>query len=233
MSSVRIERLSFAHSGSLPLLSDVSAHLPAGFTGLVGENGSGKSTLLRLVAGDLEPSGGRVRLEPPGARVVLCSQRVDGDPAPEVRALGSRGDGDARALRDVLRLDPAALARWPTLSPGERKRWQVGAALASDADVLLLDEPTNHADGEARAWIAAALARFRGVGIVVSHDRALLDAVTTRTLRLHRGALSLHDRSYGPARAAWEAEAARAWERRAEAQRQVRKAEKRLARARA
>jgi ATPase subunit of ABC transporter with duplicated ATPase domains len=184
------------------------------------------------VAGSLAPTSGRVRVDPAGARVVLCPQRVDGDPAPDVAALAARDDGDARALRGILHLEPAALPRWPTLSPGERKRWQVAAALASEPDVLLLDEPTNHADGEARSWIAAALARFRGVGVVVSHDRALLEAVTTRTLRLHRGALSLHDRAYGLARAAWEAEAARAWERRAEAQRQVRKAEERLVRAR-
>ncbi|HET8732449.1 MAG TPA: ATP-binding cassette domain-containing protein [Anaeromyxobacteraceae bacterium] len=232
MSSVRLERLSFAHSGSPPLLSDVSVHLPAGLTGVVGENGSGKTTLLRLVSGDLHPTAGRIRVEPAGARAVLCSQRVDGDPGPDVAALGYRADGEAHALRGILRLDRAALARWPTLSPGERKRWQVAAALASSPDVLLLDEPTNHADGEARAWIATALARFRGVGLLVSHDRALLDAVTRRTLRLHRGALTLHDQSYGAARVTWEAAAARAWEQRAEAQRQVRKAEDRLARAR-
>ena len=82
---------------------------------------------------------------------------------------------------------PTALERWSTLSPGERKRWQIGAALAREPDVLLLDEPTNHLDAEAREWLVSALRRFRGVGVLVSHDRELLEALTTSTLRVHAG----------------------------------------------
>ncbi len=104
MSSIRLERLSFAHSGSVPVLSDVSVHLSARFTGLVGENGAGKTTLLRLVAGDLAPTSGRVRLEPAGTRVVLCPQRVDGDLAPDVAALASRDDGESRSVRGIRHL---------------------------------------------------------------------------------------------------------------------------------
>jgi ATPase subunit of ABC transporter with duplicated ATPase domains len=61
--------------------------------------------------------------------------------------------------------------RWASLSPGERKRWQIAAALADDPEVLLLDEPTNHLDWNAREWLVRALREFAGLALVVSHDR--------------------------------------------------------------
>jgi ATPase subunit of ABC transporter with duplicated ATPase domains len=105
-----------------------------------------------------------------------------------------------------LRLQPDDLARWSTLSPGERKRWQLGAALAREPDVLLLDEPTNHLDESARALLLGALGEHHRVGVIVSHDRALLDEVTTSTLRLHRGGATLYPGGYSQARALWEAD---------------------------
>jgi len=171
MSCVRLERVSFAHRDAVPILEQVELHLAEGWTGLVGENGCGKTTLLRLIAGELALDSGRIRLEPDGARVVHCPQGID-VAGSEVEALGARDDGEGRRLRGLLALDVEGLARWTTLSPGERKRWQVGAALAREPDVLLLDEPTNHVDAEARALLLGALRRFRGVGVLVSHDRA-------------------------------------------------------------
>ena len=217
MPSVRLERLAFAYADAAPILSKVDLVLPPGFTALVGENGAGKSTLLALVAGALAPDAGRVRLEPEGAAVAVCPQEVHRRGA-DVAALAGRDDGDARRLRASLALAPEELARWETLSPGERKRWQIGAALAAEPDVLLLDEPTNHADAAARAHLVAALRGFRGVGVVVSHDRALLEAIAPRTLRLHRGEARLWYLPYGAARAAWEAELRAAWDRRGAAQ---------------
>src|SRR5512138_1599320 len=186
MPSLRAERLSFSFHDAAPIVSGAQLHLPAGFTGLVGENGAGKTTLLRLLAGELAPASGRVRADPDGALVVLCPQGVDAAGS-DAAALAARDDAGAVRLRAALRLDPRDLARWDTLSPGERKRWQIGAALARDPDVLLLDEPTNHADADARAVLLGALRRFRGVGVVVSHDRELLDALTANTLRLVAG----------------------------------------------
>ncbi|GEJ59237.1 ATP-binding cassette domain-containing protein [Anaeromyxobacter diazotrophicus] len=227
MPRLRLERLTFAYADAAPILDGADLTLDPGYTGLVGENGAGKSTLLALVAGALEPSSGAVRVEPGGARVVLCPQRVD-DPGPDALALAAREDGEARRLRDALHLEPADLARWATCSPGERKRWQLGAALAAGPDVLLLDEPTNHVDEAARALLLDALRRFRGLGVVVSHDRALLEALTSTTLRLHRGEARLYRGAYGVARAAWEAETAAAWDARAAAQDARRRAERRL-----
>jgi ATPase subunit of ABC transporter with duplicated ATPase domains len=120
---------------------------------------AGKSTLLRLVAGELRPQQGWIRTDPDGAEVVLCRQDVE-VPGDDVRALAERDDGPAWQLRGGLALDAADLERWSTLSPGERRRWQVGAALARKPRVLLLDEPTNHLDGKGRALVVAALERF-------------------------------------------------------------------------
>jgi ATPase subunit of ABC transporter with duplicated ATPase domains len=115
-------------------------------------------------------------------------------------------EGEARRNRGQLALEVDELERWGMLSPGERKRWQVGAALSSDPDVLILDEPTNHLDADARSRLIAALRGFRGVGIVVSHDRTLLGALTTRTIRMERGEIRSWRGSYSEARAAWEQE---------------------------
>jgi len=158
--SIRFDRVTFAHHDAFPLLDSASAVFPDGWTGLVGENGAGKSTLLRLVAGELQPQQGRIRLEPDGSIVVLCRQDVEA-PGDDVRSLAAREDGLAGQLRGELDLDIADLERWDSLSPGERRRWQIGAALAREPRVLLLDEPTNHLDGQGRALVVAALERFR------------------------------------------------------------------------
>ncbi|HVO18198.1 MAG TPA: ATP-binding cassette domain-containing protein [Anaeromyxobacter sp.] len=231
MPSVHLERLSFAYLDSDPILVGAEAHLPRGWSGLGGENGAGKTTLLRLLAGELAPTAGRVRLEPDRSRVALCPQTVDA-PGVEVFALARGADGPARRLRGRLRLEPASLPRWGSLSPGERKRWQVGAALLAEPEVLLLDEPTNHLDAEARELLAEALRAFRGVGVLVSHDRALLEDLAARTLRLERGTLRLYPLRYGQARHLWEEERRAAWDRRAAAQQAARKVEAQRERAR-
>ena len=205
MPSLRLHRLSFAHNDAVPLLDAVDLHLSAGWTGLVGENGAGKTTLLRLLAGELQPDEGHVRCEPPAAVIVTCPQAVE-HLTPEIEGFAARRSAVACRLAGELGLDAGELQRWSTLSPGERKRWQIGAALASDADVLLLDEPTNHLDAVGRSLLVGALRRFRGVGVVVSHDRPLLEELTESTLRIHRGAGRIYPGSYEASRRAWEAE---------------------------
>ena len=231
MPSIRFDRVTFAHHDAFPLLDSASAVFPDGWTGLVGENGAGKSTLLRLVAGELQPHQGRIHLEPEGSIVVLCRQDVEA-PGDDVRSLAAREDGLAGQLRGELDLDIADLERWDSLSPGERRRWQIGAALARQPRILLLDEPTNHLDGQGRALVVAALEQFRGAGILVSHDRAVLEALTSRTARVQRGQLTLTAGDYGEAREVWAAADARARDVREQAKEEVNRARRALAEAR-
>jgi len=229
--SIRFDRVTFAHHDAFPLLDGVSAVFPDGWTGLVGENGAGKSTLLRLVADELTPQQGSIHVEPDRATVVHCHQDVEA-PGDDVRSLALREDGPAWRLRAELGLEGDDLARWSTLSPGERRRWQIGAALAREPRVLLLDEPTNHLDAGGRALVLAALRRFRGAGILVSHDRATLETLTVRTARVQRGHLTLTDGHYGEAREVWAANDARAREVREQARTEVGRTRRALAHAR-
>jgi len=228
--SIRFERVTFAHHDAFPLLDHASAVFPAGWTGLVGENGAGKSTLLRLVAGELEPQEGRIHIDPAEASVVLCRQDVE-TPGDDVRSLAMR-EGSAGRIRGELDLDARDLGRWDSLSPGERRRWQIGGALAREPRILLLDEPTNHLDAQGRALVVAALERFRGAGILVSHDRAVLKALTSRTARLHHAQLTLTSGDYGDAKEIWVAAEARSRDLREQAKAEVTRARRALAQAR-
>ncbi|HWN69200.1 MAG TPA: ATP-binding cassette domain-containing protein [Haliangium sp.] len=181
----------------------MSLDLHPGWTGIVGENGSGKSTLLGLISGALAPTIGTVEIEPEDAVMASCPQRLDA-PTQAIHDLAAAWTRADIRLRARLGLEPEQLDRWPTLSPGERRRWQVGAALSARPDILLLDEPTNHLDAEARALLLDALAGFRGIGLVVSHDRTLLDALTSQTLRVHHGVVEPYRGAYAQARASWQ-----------------------------
>lgn len=156
-----------------PLFRGISLHFDAGWTGLVGANGSGKTTLLRLAAGDLEPDSGQILRK--GA-VAFCHQRTDFRPDGWMR-LQETTDAVGARLMGILGIRPDWWERWDTLSHGERKRAQIAVALWLNPEILLVDEPTNHLDAESSAMVRSALAAYRGIGILVSHDRDLLDNI--------------------------------------------------------
>jgi ATPase subunit of ABC transporter with duplicated ATPase domains len=133
----------------------------------------------------------------------MCPQEVE-TLSEDVASFGDTPLG--AELRGRLGLHPHDLERWASLSPGERKRWQIGAALAREPDVLLLDEPTNHLDAEGRRLLVSALRRFNGIGVVVSHDRALLDELPSTTLRVHDAQITSYAGGYAQAMTTWEAE---------------------------
>lgn len=213
MPSLHLRGLSYAHTTAIDLFRDVTLDLDvaptdAPFVGVVGPNGAGKSTLLRLLAGHLVPTAGRVDVHADVAPL-LVEQDVD-ELTDDVRAFAWTWDDSAPRLRSRLQLDPDDLdpdvgVGWSGLSPGQRKRWQVATALAARPDVLLLDEPTNHLDRDARDLLLSALDGFQGLGLVVSHDRTVLDHLTSRTLRVHAAGLELHTGSWSEASARWRA----------------------------
>jgi ATPase subunit of ABC transporter with duplicated ATPase domains len=227
MTVLEVHGVGVAWAASVPIMKDVSFVLRPGFYGLVGANGAGKTTLLRVLAGEVAPHEGQVRWRPQGASIVHCPQTVD-EPGPDVLDLATTYDGVSAELKGRLALEEGDLERWPTLSPGERKRWQIGAALAREPDVLLLDEPTNHLDATARASLLDALGRFRGIGVIVSHDRAVLETLPRAILRVHDGAVTMYAGRWSCARAQWEAARREREEARAEAKASVRTLERRL-----
>ncbi len=179
--TLAFHHITFTHDGAtLPLFEDVTAHFDTGWTGIVGANGAGKTTMLHLAAGHFEAQQGSV-LRP--AHIVLCPQRTDDAPE-SLQAFLHAMDAEACTLRGRLLIEEDWASRWPTLSHGERKRAQLAVALWQQPDVMLVDEPTNHLDEEARALLTGALTSFRGIGLIVSHDRALLDLLCRQSLLL-------------------------------------------------
>ncbi|WP_282606506.1 ABC-F family ATP-binding cassette domain-containing protein [Pelagibius sp. Alg239-R121] len=191
--------------GQRPLFEALSMGLSRGERAcLVGRNGSGKSTLLKVLAGVQELDGGSRFLQP-GAAVAYLPQDPRFEPG------GSVADHVAAGLGEDHKDDPnarhqvaAILARvglegerpLAELSGGEGRRAALARALIKDPDVLLLDEPTNHLDLPTIEWIEGELARFNGALLVISHDRAFLNRLTSSTLWLDRGRIQRLDKSF-------------------------------------
>ena len=183
------ERLA-ASRPNRPLFADVSVTISDGDRlGVVGLNGSGKSTLLRMLAGELQPESGEVRWGR-GARVGFLPQNPV-LPAGTVRdAVGGEWQGEA--MLDRLGMTPLLEAPTTELSGGQAKRAALARLLVGEYEVLILDEPTNHLDLDAIQFLEEWLAAYRGGLVLVTHDRHVLDKVTTRVLELDRGAAYLH-----------------------------------------
>lgn len=181
-SFLSIQNVSFSYEQSvIPLIENLTCQFESGWTGVIGANGCGKSTLLKLLTGELQPIAGAVN-RPSDA--VYCEQRTDKMPCGFSRFLGDYSPWTLR-LKAQLEIQEEWAARWNTLSHGERKRAQIGVALGREPDVLAIDEPSNHLDREAKAFLIQALRSFRGIGLLVSHDRDLLDALCTHTLYMN------------------------------------------------
>jgi ATP-binding cassette subfamily F protein uup len=194
--------------------------------GLIGRNGTGKSSLLKILAGMEHLEDGRVQfqsgvrvayvaqepaLDP--AHSVAQSVREGLREVVDLVERYVRGDGDLDALQAAIeardgwnwerrveetlqRLHLEASAPIGALSGGMRKRVALAQALVTRPDVLLLDEPTNHLDLEAIEWLEGLLLDFKGSAVVITHDRAFLDAVSTRIVELDRGQLRSYPGNY-------------------------------------
>jgi ATP-binding cassette subfamily F protein uup len=177
-----------------PLFTDVSLTVSTGDRiGVVGLNGCGKSTLLRMLAGQWEPESGVVR-RGRDARVGYLDQDPV-LPTGTVRQAVVRDAASAWQAEAMLdRLGMGALLDAPTdqLSGGQRKRVALAAVLMGEWDGLILDEPTNHLDLDAIQFLEEWLKNYSGALVLVTHDRHVLDAVTTKVLEIDGGQGYLH-----------------------------------------
>ncbi len=177
-----------------PLFENLSVTVRSGDRlGVVGRNGSGKSTLLRILAGAGEPEEGIVR-RGRDVRVGYLDQEPVLPPGTVREAVGQHWE--AAAILEHLGMGPVAGDDVATLSGGQTKRVALARVLVAEVDLLVLDEPTNHLDVEAIAWLEARLAGFRGGLVLVTHDRHVLDRVTTRILEIEGGGGYVHDGGY-------------------------------------
>jgi ATP-binding cassette subfamily F protein uup len=177
-----------------PLFAGLSLTITEGDRlGVVGINGTGKSTLLRVIAGVTPPEEGTVR-RGRGVRVAFLEQNPV-LPAGTVRQAVGPG-WEAAAILDRIGMGPLAGSDVATLSGGEAKRVALARALVAEVDLLVLDEPTNHIDIGAISWLEDRLASFPGGLVVVTHDRHVLDRVTTRMIELDRGSSYVYDGGY-------------------------------------
>jgi ATPase subunit of ABC transporter with duplicated ATPase domains len=189
--------VTYTHPGAIaPVFEGLTFAVPAGWTGVVGANGAGKTTCLQLATGHLAPDSGHVA----GAGGFVCVQRTDAPPE-GLEALLAGEDAEAWVWRLRLGLDPAWGSRWSSLSHGERKRLQLAVALWRNPPLLAVDEPTNHVDQATAEVVRQGLAAYRGLGLLVSHDRALLDALCGQCLFLEGGAGVLRPGSWSEGQA--------------------------------
>ncbi|MPY58717.1 ABC-F family ATP-binding cassette domain-containing protein [Streptomyces spongiae] len=201
--SLTCTSLSFAWPDGTPVFDDLQIAFGPGRSGLVGVNGSGKSTLLKLIAGELTPADGTVRVAGevgylPQNVTLDTGLRVDealgiaavraalhaieaGDVAEEhFTTVGDDWDVEERALVTLGELGLGHIDLDRTIgevSGGESVLLRLAALLLRRPDVLLLDEPTNNLDVYARRRLYEAVASWSGVMVVVSHDRELLELV--------------------------------------------------------
>jgi ATP-binding cassette subfamily F protein 3 len=177
-------------AGDKQLLDDAELWLERGeHVSIVGPNGAGKTTLIETLAGRRGLDAGKL-LTGHNVKLGYLSQHADelaGGGARTVLEAAQRATGltpnKARALVGRF-LFSGEEAEKPLggLSGGERRRLSLAILVHSGANVLILDEPTNHLDLESREALEQALAEFEGSLLLVSHDRALLDAIGTRTI---------------------------------------------------
>src|SRR5689334_17139037 len=213
--------------GERELLHDAELWLERGeHVSLVGPNGSGKTTLIRALAGERELDGGKLR-RGHNVKLGLLSQHAEelGSTGTVLeacqRATGLKPNETRALLGQFLFSGEAAEKPVDGLSGGERRRLSLAVLVHSGANVLILDEPTNHLDLESREALEAALQAFPGALLLISHDRALLDAVGTRTVAVEDA--TLHSYVGG-----WP-EYVRVREERAELERQAKRAKPRKA----
>ena len=202
MNILNIEHISKIF-GEKVIFDDVSYGIQEGEKiGVIGINGTGKTTLLKLIAGEEEADEGQI-IKQNGIRIAYLPQSPTFLKDATILSYVNEGIGenDWTAKSEVKSaLTKLGITDFEQkiehLSGGQKKRIALAKKLTSSFDVLLLDEPTNHLDSEMIEWLEDYLQKYKGVVIMVTHDRYFLDKVTNKILEISRGKLYGYEANY-------------------------------------
>ena len=195
---LQLSQISLTFGGN-PLFSELDMVIqPGDRLALVGRNGSGKSTLMKIMAGLVEADSGS-RVLTPGTSVGYMEQDPDfagfatlGDYA--MSQLDPSEGYKVEIAAEGLGFDPAVAIA--TASGGERRRAALAKLLAEAPELMLLDEPTNHLDIHAIRWLEERLTETRAAFVMISHDRAFLNALSRAMLWVDRGQVRRLDQNF-------------------------------------
>lgn len=189
--------------GEKTIFDDVSYGIHEGDKiGIIGINGTGKTTLLKMIAGLEPPDEGQVIMQN-GLRITYLPQNPVFPEKADILSYVADGseaqdwntESEAKTVLNKLGITEHK-EEIAHLSGGQRKRVALARTLVNPADVLVLDEPTNHLDNEMASWLEEYLNKFRGVLIMVTHDRYFLDRVTNKILEISHGKLYSYEANY-------------------------------------
>ena len=203
MSVINVEHISKLY-GDKMILEDLSCSVDEGDKiGIIGINGTGKSTLLRIIAGEEEADEGKIIFSN-GMTIGWMGQNPEFDEessilkyvCEEKKIEDDYGyESDAKAMLTVLELENFD-EKIKNLSGGQKKRAALCKVLLQKPDILILDEPTNHLDNKMSDWLENYLKSFRGVLLMVTHDRYFLDKVTNHIWEVEGGKVYYYDENY-------------------------------------
>lgn len=172
--------------------------------GVIGVNGCGKSTFLKMIAGLVETDDGEI-IKNSKADIAYLAQNTEFEPGDTVLSYVMRGkvssnpnwnlEAEARTILKKLHVSEPEAEISP-LSGGEKKRIALAKTLLSPAKILILDEPTNHLDSRMVMWLEEYLSNYKGVLIMVTHDRYFLDRVTNKIVEIDRGRIYTYETNY-------------------------------------
>ena len=202
MNILNIEHISKIY-GEKVIFDDVSCGIHDGDKiGIIGINGTGKTTLLRMIAGTEQPDEGQ-SVRQNGIRMAYLAQNADFQEDADVLSCvmeeNSQNEwtaqSDAKAILNRLGIVDHT-QKIGHLSGGQKKRVALARTLLEPSDVLILDEPTNHLDEEMVTWLEEYLKKYKGVVIMVTHDRYFLDKVSNKILEVSYGKLYAYEANY-------------------------------------
>ena len=202
MNVLNIEHISKIF-GEKVIFDDVSCGIQEGEKiGVIGINGTGKTTLLKLIAGTEEADAGQI-IKQNGIRIAYLPQSPAFPEDATVLSYANEGirENDWTAKSEVKSaLTKLGITDFDQkiehLSGGQKKKVALAKTLTSSFEVLLLDEPTNHLDSDMIAWLEDYLRKYKGVVVMVTHDRYFLDKVTNKILEISRGKLYAYEANY-------------------------------------